>query len=66
MPNFLPESSTLLIQKAESSIGQIISLCLESSLDILVAPQKYFRNLVVDYSYAARNKKHTLGAGPGA
>lgn len=32
-----------------------------SSLDPLDTPQKYFRNLVTDYSYVAWNKKHTLG-----
>lgn len=39
-PNFLLESSILHSQETESSIGQIISLCLENSLGIWDTPPR--------------------------
>lgn len=42
MPNFLLEISILHSQDTESNTGQIINLCLESSLDNWDTPSEIF------------------------
>lgn len=46
MPDLLLGSSILHSQKAESRIGEIISLCLEISLDFFGHPSEIFQTFL--------------------
>ena len=60
MPKFLPGFSVLHPQKAESSIAQVISLGLKSSLDFLDTPSEIFQRPGCRLFLSLEIKKNTL------